>query len=83
MGDERVNYTSVQWGMFQQWALFSSCYFLFLFLCLCLSLLFLLSLSCFGHWSVMQLFHHMGHTVGTACFVCLSQLVFRWDAVLS
>lgn len=81
MGDVRVNNRSVQWGMFLQWALFSSCYFLFL--CLCLSLLFLLSLPCFGHWSLMQLFHHMGHTVGTACFVCLSQLVFNWDAVLS
>lgn len=42
MDDERVNYRSVQWGMFWQWALFSSCYFLFL--CLCLSLLFLLLL---------------------------------------
>lgn len=43
----------------------------------------LLSLPCFGHWSLMQLFHHMGHTVGTACSMCLSLLVFNWDAVLS
>lgn len=76
MADERVYCWPIQWGMFWWWVLFRSCYFLSLFFFL-VFLLSLLSLPCFGHWSLMQQFHHMGHTVGTACSVCLSPLFFN------